>query len=148
METKVRGAGTLSFWWKVSSASGDYLEFYINGLLQTGRIHGEVDWALKTYELPAGYHTLRWRYVKNSSGSENSDAGWIDQLTWSAAGGYNAWLASHFTPVEIADPAISGTTSDPDGDGATNLFEYAFGTDPDLTPASGKRMGRLNLTLR
>lgn len=45
------------------------------------------------------------------------------------------WQATHFTPGQIADPAIGGWNGDPDGDGSVNLAEYALGTDPK-NPAS------------
>jgi hypothetical protein len=44
LQTTVVGPGTLSFYWKVSSEAGyDFLEFYIDGVLQSGRISGSVD---------------------------------------------------------------------------------------------------------
>ena len=83
VETTVTGPGTLNFWWKVSSELGfDYLEFYINGVLQTGRISGEVNWQQKIFNLPAGTQTLRWRYQKDGSVSNGQDRGWLDQVTF------------------------------------------------------------------
>lgn len=41
------------------------------------------------------------------------------------------WEEENFTPSELLDPDISGPTADPDLDGVTNLYEYAFGTDPN-----------------
>jgi hypothetical protein len=41
-----------------------------------------------------------------------------------------AWLADHFTPAELANPAISGDDADPDDDGRTNLEEFQFQSDP------------------
>lgn len=41
-----------------------------------------------------------------------------------------AWRALHFTPGQLADPAVSGPGADPDGDGLPNLLEYAFARDP------------------
>ena len=41
-----------------------------------------------------------------------------------------AWRALHFTPAQLADPAISGDDADPDRDGLPNLLEYALGLDP------------------
>jgi hypothetical protein len=40
------------------------------------------------------------------------------------------WADGHFTPTEIADPDVSGPLTDPDGDGLSNLVEYALGLDP------------------
>jgi hypothetical protein len=83
MQTMVSGAGTVSFYWKVSSEGGyDYLEFYIDGSLQD-RISGTVGWQRMTYTITAsGSHTLEWRYVKDYSVSEGDDCGWIDKLEW------------------------------------------------------------------
>ena len=39
------------------------------------------------------------------------------------------WESENFTPSELLDPGISGPDADPDLDGVTNLYEYAFGTD-------------------
>ena len=81
MQTTLSGAGTLTYWWKVSSESGyDYLEFYLDGVLQSGRISGTVDWTLKTYSITAGTHTSKWRYMKDGSVNSGSDAAWVDQV--------------------------------------------------------------------
>lgn len=39
---------------------------------------------------------------------------------------YAAWFKTHFTPAQLADPALSADTADPDADGLPNLLEYAF----------------------
>jgi hypothetical protein len=84
IQTTVDGAGTLSFFWKVSSEVGyDYLEFFIDGVLQD-RISGSVDWAQMVYTITdPGLHILDWRYVKDKGVSSGSDSGWIDQVQWS-----------------------------------------------------------------
>ena len=129
METTVNGPGEMAFWWKVSSQAGDYLEFYVDGVLKAGRISGEVDWTPKSYAIDPGQHVVRWRYVKNSSGTAGSDSAWVDAVQWMPRD-YNQWVSDHFTEQEIGDPAIVGQDSDPDGDGMANLIEYAFGTEP------------------
>lgn len=40
------------------------------------------------------------------------------------------WLSDHFSANELADPAVSGPAADPDGDGFSNLVEYALGFEP------------------
>ena len=86
--TSITGAGTLSFWWKVSSESGyDYLAFYIDVVPgpsnYTFRISGNVDWQFKSILLGSGSHTLIWRYFKDSSDSRGSDIGWVDEVQFS-----------------------------------------------------------------
>ncbi len=84
MQTTVNGTGTVKFYWKVSSEEDfDFLEFYIDGSLQE-KISGlEVDWEWETYTIStSGSHTLEWRYVKDGSGNEGSDCGWVDKVEW------------------------------------------------------------------
>jgi hypothetical protein len=86
METTLNGAGTLTFWWKVSSESTfDHLRFYLDGVEQTGdlaKISGEVDWTQKTVNIPTGSHTAKWAYTKDSSNAVGFDAGWVDQVVF------------------------------------------------------------------
>ncbi|MCP4255919.1 MAG: hypothetical protein GY774_00155 [Planctomycetes bacterium] len=88
MQTTLSGAGTVSFFWKVSSEAGyDYLEFYIDGVLQE-RITGQVGWHQMMYAISdLGSHTLKWRYVKDYSVSEGDDCGWVDYVAWSGSSG-------------------------------------------------------------
>ena len=86
MQTTVSGAGTVKFYWKVSSEEDfDFLEFYIDGSLQQ-KISGlEDDWERQTYMIStSGSHTLEWRYVKDGSGDSGSDCGWVDKVEWVA----------------------------------------------------------------
>jgi hypothetical protein len=82
MQTTVDGPGVARFYWKVSSeANYDFLEFYINGTRQD-QISGSVDWQQKTYDIPAGSHTLKWRYTKDESVNFAGDCGWVDKFEW------------------------------------------------------------------
>jgi hypothetical protein len=84
LQTTVNGAGTLSFWWKVSSEEWfDYLSFYIDGVQQAA-ISGEKDWQMQTFALTNGSHTLKWTYAKDLSVSDGADAGWLDQVSFIA----------------------------------------------------------------
>jgi len=91
MQTTVNGPGTLTFWWKVSSDDfsyppgnyyGDYLNFYVNGVLQSDSISGEVNWQQRTFNLPAGIQTLKWSYQKDGVFSSGQDKGWVDQVSF------------------------------------------------------------------
>ena len=80
VSVNVSGPATLSFWWKVSSEAGyDFLSFSINGITEDS-ISGEVDWTLKTFNVPEGNHTLSWTYSKDEGLSEGQDTGWIDDF--------------------------------------------------------------------
>ena len=59
LHTMVVGPGTLSFHWKVSSeVNYDFLEVFLDDVLQSGTISGEVDWQQKTIPIPAGSHIV------------------------------------------------------------------------------------------
>jgi alpha-tubulin suppressor-like RCC1 family protein len=69
----------VSFYRKVSSESWDYLIFGIDsvGLADWS---GEQDWALETFTVTPGQHTLIWQYTKDGSMSSGSDCAWIDDI--------------------------------------------------------------------
>ncbi|MDK2972297.1 MAG: large repetitive protein [Candidatus Sumerlaeota bacterium] len=74
------GNQTLRFKWRVSSQSGgDYLELWIDGV-RKNRISGDTTWASQDWWLPAGTHTVKLQYIKDSSGIAGLDAGWVDYL--------------------------------------------------------------------
>lgn len=54
---------------------------------------------------------------------------WLS-LTSARADTYAAWKARNFSTQEQANPAISGETGSPAGDGITNLMKYALALDP------------------
>ncbi len=80
IETLVLGPGTLKFYWKLSTNGGnDYLKFYIDSVYQT-LISGSWDWYQLIYEIPSGFHSLKWIYYKDASGSGGFDCGWLDKV--------------------------------------------------------------------
>jgi hypothetical protein len=75
--------------------------------------------------------------LSNPFGLPNHAAGANWQASSEAAGSpgvggdyYDFWARAEFSAAELADPAVSGPESDPDGDGLVNLIELAFGSDP------------------
>jgi hypothetical protein len=97
IETTVSGPGNLSFYWKVSSqTNSDYLEFYVNGVLRMN-VSGEVDWRQRSFPLPPGTNTVRWRYVKDVFGSAGQDAAWVDQVSFVPSGGTPAGITAQPT---------------------------------------------------
>jgi hypothetical protein len=53
-------------------------------------------------------------------------------LARSASMSLTSWLASRFTPAQLGDVQVGGHGGDPDGDGLSNLREWAQGLDPWL----------------
>ena len=63
----------------------------------------------------------------------------------------DAWRFATFTAAQLANPAISGDSADPDNDGISNLAEYALGLDPFVsnpapTSSSLDATGHVTLT--
>ena len=87
IETTLIGPGNLSFWWKVSSeTNADFLSFEMNFSLVTN-ISGEVDWTQVTVPIPDGATTVSWTYQKDTNGAAGLDAGWLDQVMFTATAG-------------------------------------------------------------
>jgi hypothetical protein len=83
LQTTVVGPGTLSFSWKVSSEAGcDFLEVFVDDVLQPGAISGEVDWQQKNIAIPAGSHLITWSYSKDAYVGMGSDCGWVDKVSF------------------------------------------------------------------
>jgi hypothetical protein len=72
----------------------------------------------------------------NSTPDHGLGSNWHDSLAplGNPGAGYDdmcgEWQALHFTPAQLADPAISGLDADPDHDGLANLMELALAGDP------------------
>ncbi len=129
LETTVTGPGTLTFWWKSVSDDESYnLQFQINGAQQNG-ISGQTDWTQQTYTLDAGTQRLTW-LATTGDGSSLSDAGYVDQVT--------------FTPIPLPGMwTLTGSMSVPRiGHTATfltnGLVLVAVGTDNTNTFASAE----------
>jgi RHS repeat-associated protein len=86
LETTVTGPGTLQFAYKLSAQAGDEFTLFIDGVYQFGR-SGSIGWNEPgAFSITGeGTHTIRWRYKKDSSGSEGSDCLWIDHVRWTGA---------------------------------------------------------------
>jgi len=84
LETAITGPGTLSFWWMVSSeADYDFLSFLMDGQ-ELDSMSGEQPWQERAWPVPAGTHTLRWRYRKDASVALGNDRGYVDQVAFTA----------------------------------------------------------------
>ena len=98
-QTTTNGPGSLMFWWKASSASTNYLQFYINTQL-VSQISGNVDWNQYIGFIGTSNQvTLKWVYTKNGATIAGSDAGWVDQVTWMPCE-----YATHVPQIFYQDP--------------------------------------------
>ena len=80
---RIRGAGTLSFWWKVSSeANYDKFTVLVDNSPPFGSISGEKNWQKKSIKLGPGEHFIRWIYFKDENDANGSDCGWVDEVVF------------------------------------------------------------------
>ena len=143
-------AGTITFDAKVSTEqSYDFLYFFIDGVAQdlntsgsgTG-LSGVVDWTSFSFPITAGEHELKFVYDKDYSVSNNDDTVWIDNISLplqeSASDLFLAWNSTY--NIDSSDLTI-----DSDGDGLSNLLEYAIGTDPSTSSSDPSTSSILDL---
>lgn len=82
IQTDIEGPASVSFYWKVSSESGnDVLSFSVIGAGIEEHASGDTDWEEVSAEVGAGLHTFVWDYSKDSSTDSLDDTAWIDSLT-------------------------------------------------------------------
>ncbi len=73
-----------------------------------------------------------------SAANANYTFGFVDGILTVRLLSLADWEEENFLPEDLGDPMIAGPDADPDFDGVTNLYEYAFGTDPnDITSGPG-----------
>ncbi|MBP6872365.1 MAG: T9SS type A sorting domain-containing protein [Bacteroidales bacterium] len=78
----VIGYDDISFYRKVSSqGNSDYLRFYIDNNL-VDYWSGELSWERMEYDVLPGFHTFKWTFEKDGSGSSGSDAGFVDFIVF------------------------------------------------------------------
>ena len=114
MQTTVAGSSDLSFYWKISSESDDYLRFYIDDSEQSGAISGDTDWQQKSYVLSAGDKALKWCYSKDLFANSGSGAGWVDKIVNTANSAYTAPI------IELLPATITATVGEAIGDITVN----------------------------
>ena len=122
----VSGAGTLSFWTKVSGETKrgrlyDYLDVTIDS--ESVFAAAVTDWTNVVVAVSGGgEHTIRWTYRKDVSNSVGFDCAWLDEVTWTPSGtsaGLDVWLAERNLTADAQ--AANGRTA---------AECYALGLDP------------------
>ncbi len=83
METYVNGPGRVTFWWKISSENLlDRMRFYVGGVDLDSTSGINTNWVQMTFDVPPGWQSLRWRYMKNGSVTQGEDQAWVDQIQY------------------------------------------------------------------
>jgi hypothetical protein len=73
-------AGSASFDYRISSEPNfDVLRLFLDGL-PVQQWSGEAGWNSFAFDIPAGTHTVEWRYSKDPSGVNGLDAAFIDNV--------------------------------------------------------------------
>ena len=153
MSATVSGAGTMSFWCKVScekdedeaTHTWDRLMVYTNGVeIMDWRIDGETDWTERTLSFDGGTNTVKWVYFKDRSVSEGEDCAWVDGVTWTPADVSvnvgdgksvtvsRAWIASHENIVRDNGGDVVKALTSKAANGRLSVVEcYVLGLDPE-----------------
>jgi hypothetical protein len=114
--TTVEGAGTVSFWWKISAGDSDALAFATTSAA-TGSttvleiIHGQQDWVQRTHAISTtGTHSFGWTFDKASASTTGS--AWVDQVVWTPANfTFTTTPVSREISSDAGQFAITATTS-------------------------------------
>ena len=94
LSATVAGAGTMSFWCKVScehdedgTFTWDRLMIYTNDVeIVEWRMDGETDWTERTLSFVGGANTVKWVYFKDRTGAAGEDCAWVDGVVWTPSG--------------------------------------------------------------
>jgi hypothetical protein len=108
LRATVSGVTNVSFWWKVSSDIGDFMQFRINGQWVAG-ISGEVDWQSNYFALSPNINVLEWCYGKDDWITEGGNCGWVDQVAF--GGSFPALPYTLQAPVRLPDGRIQLTVT-------------------------------------
>ena len=143
LQTSMRKAGTVSFWWKASCEEAeeedgetywyDYGSFLVDGVVKAQIAGNNTGWRFVSVDVPSGgKHTLRWEYTKDGATSYAPDCIWLDQVQWIPADGSGYTLT---TPDPVPYSWLSGF-----GLGLDSDFESAAKQSFGKTDSNGKAM--------
>lgn len=150
VQTSVRGAGTLLFWWRAMCEEPEGGEYYDYGVFKVGSAEAayiagnDTGWVFfSTNIATTGKHKLSWEYRKDEEGTFAPDCIWLDQVQWIPADGSGytlttpepvpySWLTKYGlgleSDFESAANALSGKMQ---GGKETKVWEeFVAGTDP------------------
>ena len=133
MQMSVTGPGTLTYWRKLDGVIGrDYFEITVDGAKSTS--WGTIPWMQFTNDLGAGSHTIRWRFYKNTSGTNVLSGGaYVDQVVW-VPGNTTMGVPVEWYQRFGLSPEDGGTWDDldaaPSAAGQPNWVQYVTGLTP------------------
>lgn len=82
MEMTVQGSGSLTFRYKMDSATGDSLNLFIDEQYQWGATSASGWYSAGPFQISGEVaHTIRWTYAKDGSGSSAGNA-YVDYIQW------------------------------------------------------------------
>ena len=110
LSATVEGAGTMTFWCKVScehdeddTFTWDRLMVYTNDVeIVEWRMDGNTDWTERSLSFDDGSNTVKWVYYKDRIGSEGEDCAWVDAVVWMPSGAIPA-VAADATPGAVTN---------------------------------------------
>ncbi len=115
MEAVITGPGTLTYWWKVSSATDHRLQVDAAGAGNSRAISGSSPWVEVSLNIEPGEQTVTWTYSKDSSPSAGEDAGWVDQVRFVADEDREAPTLQYFkitpNPVNVGHDTVDVTVT-------------------------------------
>ena len=155
VQTSVRKAGTVSFWWKAACEEAeeedgetywyDYGSFLVDGVVKAQIAGNDTGWQFVSVDVPSGgKHTLRWEYTKDDATTYSPDCIWLDQVQWIPADGSGhtlttpdpvpySWLSSYGLGLDSDfESAAKQSIGKQSGNGRTWQVwqDYVAGTDP------------------
>ena len=137
LQTSMRKAGTVSFWWKAACEEAeeedgetfwyDYGSFFVDGVEKAKIAGNDTGWHKVEVNVPTGgKHVLRWEYRKDGATSYSPDCIWLDQVQWIPADGNGYTLT---TPEPVPYSWLTG---------------YNLGLDSDFETAAKQATGKVD----
>ena len=154
LSATVEGAGTMSFWCKVScehdddnTFTWDRLMVYTNDVeIVEWRMDGETDWTQRSLSFDGGTNVVKWVYFKDRSVSEGEDCAWVDGVSWTpldvsvdVGGGKSVtvsmdWITAHENIVRNNGGDVTAALQATAANGRLSNVEcYVLGLDPEDT---------------
>lgn len=96
--------------------------------------HEHYNWGFSTNGLYRITFRCTGQCIGETTNIVGKDVAWAFQIL--PLRPWETWVSTNWLPATATN--FAGMDADPDGDGAKNIFEYAFGTDPNNGPATNQ----------